>query len=112
MARAVAQPPMSEQALQKLWACVTATHLYSTFLLFPRGAGSICGNCGAFASTGVRLYVTVLVTTSRTLTRLDRPFFLSASHVLGDETAENGDWIDFALAGDLTAAGEYGDWGM
>jgi hypothetical protein len=55
---------------------------------------------------GVRLYVTVLVTTSRTLTRLERPVFFSASQVLGDETAEKGDWIDFALAGDRTAAGE------
>ena len=85
--------------------CATIAHHYSTFLLLPRGAGSICGNCGAFASTGVRLYVTVRVTTSRTLTRLERPV-LSASQVLGDETAENGDWMDFALAGDLTAAGE------
>jgi hypothetical protein len=25
---------------------------------------------------------------------------------LGDETAEKGDWIDFALAGDRTAEGE------
>jgi hypothetical protein len=79
--------------------------LHSIFLRFPRGAGSICGNCGAFASTGVRLYVTVLVTTSRTLTRRERPFF-SASHVMGDETAEKGELVDFALAGDRTVAGE------
>jgi hypothetical protein len=94
--------PSSPEAV----VCATIAHLYSTFLLLPRGAGSICGNCGAFASTGVRLYVTVRVTTSRTLTRLERLVFLSASQVLGDETAENGDWIDFALAGDRTAAGE------
>ena len=65
---------------------------------------------------GVLLYVTVLVTTSRTLTRLVRPVFFSRSHVLG-ETAEYGDWIEFefAEAGEREAAftGEwYGDWGM
>lgn len=60
---------------------------YSIFLLLPRGAGSICGNCGAFPSTGVWLYVTVRVTTSRTLTRLERVGFFSESQVLG-ETAE------------------------
>jgi hypothetical protein len=48
------------------------------------------------------------VTTSRTLTRLDRAGFFSGKDVFG-ETAENGDWIDLALAGDRTPAGEYGD---
>ena len=98
--------PMLKPSSPEAVVCATTAHIYSTFLLLPRGAGSICGNCGAFASTGVRLYVTVRVTTSRTLTRLERLVFLSASQVLGDETAENGDWIDFALAGDRTAAGE------
>lgn len=81
------------------------------FLRFPRGAGSIWGNDGAFASTGVVWYVTVRVTTSRTLTRRDLAGFFSGKVVFGD-TAENGDWTDLALAGDRTLAGEYGDWGM
>lgn len=61
-------------------------------------------------STGVRLYVTVRVTTSRTLTRLARGFF-SRSHDFG-EVAEYGEAMDFALAGERTPAGENGDWGM
>lgn len=62
-------------------------------------------------STGVLLYVTVRVTTSRTLTRRVRPVFLSRSQVLG-ETAEYGELAELALAGDRTVAGEYGDCGM
>jgi hypothetical protein len=86
--------------------------VYSIFLLLPRGAGSMCGKFGAFLSTGVLLYVTVRVTTSRTLTRLVRPVFFSRSHVFG-ETAEYGDLSEFALAGDRTDAGEnMGDCGM
>ena len=74
----------------------------------PRGAGSIWGKLGALVSTGVLLYVTVRVTTSRTLTRLVRPVFFSTSHVRG-ETAEYGDFVELAelaLAGDRTFAGE------
>ena len=86
--------------------------VYSIFLLLPRGAGSMCGKFGAFLSTGVLLYVTVRVTTSRTLTRLVRPVFFSRSHVFG-ETAEYGDLSEFALAGERTDAGEnMGDCGM
>lgn len=87
--------------------------VYSIFLLLPRGAGSICGKLGALGSTGVFpvLYVTVRVTTSRTLTRRVRPVFFSRSHVFGD-TAEYGEFVEFALAGDRTVAGEYGDCGM
>lgn len=90
-----------------------ATSVYSSFLLLPRGAGSICGNCGALPSTGVLelLYVTVRVTTSRTLTRRVRPVFFSRSHDFG-ETAEYGELTECALAGDLTVDGEYGDCGM
>ena len=89
--------------------------LYSIFLLLPRGAGSICGNWGAFASTGVLLYVTVRVTTSRTLTRLERAGFCSAGAAgaaaaaavgsLG-EAVEKGECTDLELAGERTAAGE------
>lgn len=89
VARAVAQPPWLDHRVQVVEPCNTP-RLYSIFLLLPRGAGSICGNCGAFASTGVLLYVTVRVTTSRTLTRLERLVFFSVSQVLGD-MAEKGD---------------------
>lgn len=85
--------------------------VYSSFLLLPRGAGSICGKFGALGSIGVLLYVTVRVTTSRTLTRRVRPVFFSKSHVFG-ETAEYGDFAELALAGDRTVAGEKGDCGM
>jgi hypothetical protein len=64
------------------------TAFYSIFLLFPFGAGSSGGNAGALVSTGVRLYVTVLVTTSRTLTRREVVLFFSKSHVRGDMVAE------------------------
>lgn len=60
---------------------------YSIFLLLPRGAGSICGKLGAFLSTGVLLYVTVRVTTSRTLTRRERPVLASASQTFGEAIA-------------------------
>lgn len=85
---------------------------HSIFLLLPRGAGSICGKLGAFLSTGVLLYVTVRVTTSRTLTRLDLPVLASASHTLGDAVG-NGEMAELVaeseLFGDRTAAGEKGD---
>lgn len=86
---------------------------HSSFLLFPLGAGSICGKFGAFPSTGVLLvllYVTVRVTTSRTLTRRVRPVFRSRSQVLG-EMAEYGELTECvpALAGDRTVEGENGD---
>lgn len=55
------------------------------------------------------------MTTSRTLTRLDRPLLASASQTLGDavgkgEIAEL--LAESALFGDRVAAGEKGDWGM
>lgn len=85
---------------------------HSIFLLLPRGAGSICGKFGAFLSTGVLLYVTVRVTTSRTLTRLARPLLASASQTFGDDVGK-GEMAELfaesALFGDRTAAGENGD---
>lgn len=58
------------------------------------------------------LYVTVRVTTSRTLTRLERPGLASASHTLGDAVG-NGEIAELLaeseLLGDRTAAGENGD---
>ncbi len=61
------------------------------------------------------LYVTVRVTTSRTLTRLDRPVLASASQTLGDAVGK-GEMAELLaeseLFGDRTAAGENGDWGM
>ena len=65
---------------------------YSIFLLFPLGAGS--KGAGAVASTGVRLYVTVLVTTCLTLTArvvLPPTLFFSRSHDRGDMVAEYGE---------------------
>ena len=64
---------------------------------------------------GVLLYVTVRVTTSRTLTRLARPLLASVSQTLG-EAVGNGDMAEMlaesALFGDRIAAGENGDWGI
>lgn len=61
------------------------------------------------------LYVTVRVTTSRTLTRLDRPLLASASQTLG-EAVGKGEMAELlpesALFGERIAAGENGDWGM
>lgn len=65
---------------------------------------------GAFLSTGVLLYVTVRVTTSRTLTRRDRPLLASASQTLGDAVGKVAELLaESELFGDLTAAGENGD---
>jgi len=77
--------------------------LYSSiFLLFPFGAGS----SGAVGSTGVREYVTVLVTTCLILTARVPPFLPSRSHSRGEIVALYGECTDRALMGDPTPAGE------
>jgi hypothetical protein len=61
----------------------------------------------------VLLYVTVRVTTSRTLTRLDRPLLASASQTLGEAAVGKGEIAELLaeseLFGDRAAAGEKGD---
>lgn len=112
---AVVAHPLMLEARRRYRQFVRPSIAYSIFLLLPRGAGSICGKLGAFLSTGVLLYVTVRVTTSRTLTRLERPVLASASQTLG-EAVGKGEMAELfpesALFGDRMAAGENGDWGM
>ena len=59
------------------------------------------------------VYVTVRVTTSRTLTRLERPLLASASHTLGEAAVGKGEMAELLaeseLFGDRTVAGEKGD---
>jgi hypothetical protein len=66
---------------------------------------------GTGSTIGVRdddAYVTVRVTTCRTLTAVDRPLFSGSHGSRGDIAALYGEYTEAALMGDLTLAGEYG----